>query len=556
MSERNFLEIAQRYADSVISGETPACKYVKQAAMRQQKDLAEGVEGYEFNEYYAARVCAFIELLPQIKGKWANQPLALLDWQVFLLTTVFGWVNEEGKRRYKTAYVEVPRKQGKSTLSSGVALYCGFVEGEGGAEVYAAAVNRDQAKIVWGDAKQMVMRCKPFQDKFDVKAAAHSVFSETTGSSFKALSRDMGGNLDGLNIHCAIVDELHGHPKRDLWEVIETGTGAREQPLIWAITTAGFNLAGICYEQRSYVQKILSGSVEDDSYFGIIYTIDDGDDWTEETSWIKANPSWGVSVNPDDIKRKAKKAMETASAVNGFLTKHLNVWVSSSVAWMNMLALKACEDTSLTPQQYQDSPVWIGVDLASRLDISAVSLIFRRSENDWALFTECFLPEDTVHESPNSQYQGWVRDGTIVATDGNTTDYAVIEARLRELCEQYNVQGILFDPYQATYIMTKLAEDGLPVQGYPNSVRNMASPMAELEAMVMAKKIKYDGNPCLTWQFSNVVAKQVQDDYFVPRKEIPQNKIDSVVAAIMALGKAMEDTVEDSIYESRGILTL
>ena len=259
----SYVATADQYIDGVLSGTIPACKWVQLACQRQRLDLSRDF-GYRFDHGRASAVCEFIEALPHVKGRY-SATIKLQPWQVFILTTVFGWVDANGFRRFRTAYLELPRKQGKSTLSSGVALYMLAADGEPGAEVYSAATTRDQAKIVFGDAQRMVQRTAAIRDGLGVLASAHAVYQTDTGSTFKALSRDQDGNLDGLNVHCAIIDELHGHKDRGVWDVIETATGARKQSLVWAITTAGSNRAGICYEQQGYVRKILSGQHEDDT---------------------------------------------------------------------------------------------------------------------------------------------------------------------------------------------------------------------------------------------------------------------------------------------------
>ena len=360
MGFKDYEKIALDYAGAVVDGEILACKYVIQACQRQLDDLDREDFNYYFNplmtdeqgrEYRPGnRVCAFIECLTHVKGKWARTPIKLEPPQIFWLMCIFGWVNDDGFRRFKTAYLEVPRKNAKSTLLSGVALYLLCADGEGGPEVYSAATTRDQAKIVWQDAHRMAERNLPLREFYGVETSANALSVPDNAGIFKALSRDQGGNLDGLNTHGAVIDELHGHKTRDVWDVVETSTGSREQPLIFGITTAGFNRSGICYEQRTYLTKILDRVAEDDSYFGMIYTLDEGDDWTDSAVWAKANPLYGVSVNPEDIERLCRKAQQMASATNNFLTKRLNVWVNAGTAWMDMRAWDKCADHQFKDQ--------------------------------------------------------------------------------------------------------------------------------------------------------------------------------------------------------------
>lgn len=563
MASKDYVAIAIQYCIDVVEGNIVTGKYIKQSCQRQLDDLQNGVRGYTFNLQKAERVCKFIENLKHIKGKWAGKNLVLEPWQIFALTTIFGWVNCDGKRRFKTAYIEVARKNAKSTLSSGIALYLLCADDEGGAEVYSAATGRDQAKIVWEDAKRMVEKNKALQARFGVSTKAHTIEVGETASSFKALSRDQGGNLDGLNVHGAIVDELHGHKTRDIWDVLETATGSREQPLILAITTAGFNRAGICYEVRDYGIKVLAkvSAEPDEEFFALIYTLDPGDDWKDEANWIKANPNLNVSVGLDDLRRKALKAKEQAAAQNNFLTKHMNMWVNAEVAWMTMNYWDDCGDPTITIDDFKDWRCWMAIDLASKRDIASIGLVFYNELpgelKRYAVFTFNYLPENAVEQSTNSQYKGWVEDNWLIETDGNVTDYAEIEKDILKFCTEFNVSAVCFDPYQATYIMTRLVEQGLPVEHYSNSVKNMSEPMKELEALIISGRIVHEADPVLDWMISNVTAKEDAKENIFPRKEFPENKIDGVVALIMALGKCIADVEEESsVYEERGILML
>jgi phage terminase large subunit-like protein len=551
---RDYVALATGYATDVINGTIPACKWVKLACERQLNDLQRTDFAYHFDKDKASRVCRFIELLPHIKGEWAGKPIQLEPWQMFILTCVFGWVDSAGRRRFRTAYTEIPRKNAKSTLSSGVGLYMLTADGEGGPEVYSAATTKDQAKIVWQDAHRMAQKAKGLGARFGVSTSAHSIFT-TDGGAFKALARDQGGNLDGLNVHCGIIDELHAHKTREVWDVIETATGARTQPLLWGITTAGFNRAGICYEQRTYVTKILQGVAKDDSYFGVIWTLDEEDDWANPSVWAKANPNWNVSVKPDDIERKARKAQEMTAAQNNFLTKHLNVWVNADTAWMDMKAWESCANPELSLQQFHGEEVWVALDLASKLDVAAKVYIFKKEEK-YYLIPRFYLPEEAAEQPEASHYAGWAKEGFLHLTDGNVTDQATIEEELRDDASRFTVVSMGYDPWQATYLATRLAGEGLPVKEYRNTVQNMSEPMKQLEMLVKSGQLEHDGNPMMTWMISNVVAHVDAKENIFPRKEQPQNKIDGPVAAIMALGEIITTEQESgSVYDDRGFLS-
>ena len=350
---------AKQYAERVVSHEILTCEWVQKACKRQLDDLIRFKRKsslYQFNPELLDRygrpyrpadnLCAFIERLPHVKGPLASKMIVLEPWQVFILSTVFGWVKSDGKRRFRRSYIEVPRGNAKSTLSSAVGLYMLAADREGGAEVYSLATTRDQARIVFGDAQTMARLSPGFRNRFAVNVGAHNMHVLQTGSKFEALSAE-GSTLDGLNIHFGCIDELHAHKTRTVYDVVETGTGKRDNSLLWVITTAGSNRSGICYEVRSFVTKLLNRVFEDDSQFGIIYGLDEGDDWAAKDSLIKANPNWGISVREEILVPLQAKAMQLPSAVNNFKTKHLNEWVNADTAWMDMRAWDACGDPTL-----------------------------------------------------------------------------------------------------------------------------------------------------------------------------------------------------------------
>jgi phage terminase large subunit-like protein len=510
------------------------------ACQRQHDDLHRRRFKYRFDRDRANRVCRFIEGLPHIKGEWAGDLIVLEPWQCFILTTVFGWIDARGRRRFKTAYIEVPRKNAKSTITSGVGLYLVSADGEAGAEVYSAATTREQAGIVWKDARAMANKTPALREDLGIATTSRAIFVAETASSFKALSRDQQGNLDGLNVHGGLLDEIHAMKDRGMWDVIETATGARAQPLLWAITTAGSNRAGICYEQRLYVLRLLQKIARDNEYFGIVYTIDEGDAWDDEAGWIKANPNWGVSVRPDDMRRKARKAMQMAAAQNNFLTKHLNVWVNADTAWMNMAAWDKCADPTLDIEDFAGKQCIAACDLATKTDIAPVAKVFEYLVDDvrhYAAFVQYFLPEIALEDGRNSQYSGWEREGRLTTTPGDVTDFGFIEEHLRETAQVVQLDEVAFDPWQAAQIMQRLTVDGMPVIEYRQTVQNMSEPMKELEALVLQGRFHFDGDPVLTWMISNVVAHIDAKENIYPRKERPENKIDGAVAVIMALGR-------------------
>jgi phage terminase large subunit-like protein len=549
---RSYTTIARQYARAVVTGKVSTGKWVQLACQRQLNDLDRfrGKDSpYRFNPTLsdklgrsfqpADNLCAFIERLPHVKGPLAGQPIHLEPWQVFILTTVFGWMKADGKRRFRRAYIEVPRGNAKSTLSSALALYMLAADGEGGAEVYSLATTRDQARIVFGDAQTMARKSAGFRKRFGVGVGAHNLHVLATGSKFEALSAE-GSTLDGLNIHFGCIDELHAHKTRTVYDVVETGTGKRDNSLLWVITTAGSNRSGICYEIRTFVTRLLDRVFDDDSQFGIVYGIDD-DDWTLETSLVKANPNWGISVRPEVLAPLQAKAMQMPSAVNNFKTKHLNEWVNADTAWMDMRSWDRCADPGLDLDAYAGQPCWIGLDLASKTDIAALLLVFAHAEIDgaFAVFGRYYLPEDTVHATGNSQYPGWMGSGRLTVTPGNVIDFSWIEADLSDFASRFAIQAVAFDPFQATQLSTRMLAEGLPMIEVRPTVLNFSEPMKTLEALVLQEKLIHDGDPVLGWMASNVVAHLDAKDNIYPRKERPENKIDGIVALIMGLSRIM-----------------
>jgi phage terminase large subunit-like protein len=551
----NHIEAANGYLHDVLGGMVPTCKWVKLAVQRQVDDLARPVSDewpWIFDGAAACRPCQFIELLPHIKGKWARERklIELGPWQSFILTTIFGWVHRDtGLRRFRDVYLEIPRKNAKSTLSSGVALYMLTADGEQGAEIYSAATTKDQARIVFDDAKAMAERSPGLRD-LGLAILQHALTVRETASAFKPLASE-GSTLDGLNVHFTVLDELHAHKTRAVYDVIDTARGAREQSLLWNITTAGTDLSGICYERRTYLTKILDGVIDDHSTFGIIYTTDEGDNPFTESSWAKANPNWLVSVLRDDMEAASRNAENSESSRNNFFTKRLNVWVNGESAWMDMVSWAKCADPKLHLSDFAGEKCWIGLDLAQKKDFAALCLVFQRS-GVWFVFTRLYLNELAVQESGNAHLSGWARAGHVVVTDGDITDFDVVAEDMRSYCRKFDVQEIAFDPALSMYFAGKLIDEGLPLVEITQRAMFFTPPLIQVENLVLEKKLKFDGNPVMTWMVSNLVVKVSKfNELRAPTKERAENKIDGPMAMLMALGRALakqEKTTTPGIY--------
>ncbi len=582
---RDYAAIALQYAKDVVAGTVIAGRLAIAGCQRQLDDLAkQQTPGFPFKYEpgRGARVCRMMELLPHIKGRWSTKTIRLEPWQVFILMTVFSWVwataaaadpdlrAKDGTRRFRTSYKEVARKNAKSTLSAGAALYMLGPDGEDGAECYSAATTKDQARIVFDVAKAMAKRTPAYCDRFGVEPLAHSLVVESTESFLKALSAD-DNSLDGLNPHIAVIDELHAHKTRGVYDVLETATGSRRQSLLWIITTAGTNRAGICYEVRTYAVKVLTDpNVVDDTFFAMIYTIDDEDvdRWDDPRVWPKANPNYGVSVFPDDIARLCRKAQELPSAQPNFLTKRLNVWVNADSPWMDMQRWNGCGDSKLSLEQFAGEPCYVAFDLASIIDIAAEMKLFVRvlptldrktgethPMKHYFAFGRFYAPEDVIEESDNSQYAGWQRSGHLIATSGNIIDQNEIQDNLRLDKSEYLIKAVAYDPFQATKFATELMDEGFPMVEVGATVKNFSAPMKEVEAMVRAGRFHHTGDPLLAWMISNVVAHVDKKDNVYPNKQTSKNKIDGAVALIMAMNRAMlhEDNTSKHTAETAGV---
>jgi phage terminase large subunit-like protein len=548
-----YVQAGLDYAKAVVAREILACKWVIAAAERQLADLQREPSAdwpWVFDEARAARPCEFLSLLPHIKGKWARERrlIELEPWQCFIIATVYGWVHREtGLRRFLEVYEEIARKNAKSTKGSGLLLFMLAADGEHGAECYTAATTRDQARIVFDDAKAMAERTPDLRTYLGVAIMQHSLTVAHTSSKAAPLAAE-GSTLDGLNVHFALLDELHAHKTRAVYDVIDTARGAREQSLLWTITTAGTDRSGICYERRTHVTKVLDKVIVDERTFGIIYTIDDNDDPFDPAVWPKANPNYGKSVLPDDLAAAAVKAQNTPSALNNFLTKRLNVWVNGGESpWIAMKAWDACQDKSLQLTDFAGEKCWAGLDLAQKKDFAALCLAFFR-DGIWYVFIRLYLNELAVQESGNAHLSGWARAGYVQVTDGDITDFDVLAEDMRRDCRMFDMQEIAFDPALSMYFAGKLIEEGLPLVEITQRALFFTPPLLQTENLVLEKKLRHDGNPVMSWMVSNLVVKVSKfNELRAPTKERPENKIDGPMAMLMALGRALAMVPKENI---------
>lgn len=560
---RDYQKVAIKYATSVVSGQIPAAKYAKLACARFLDDLKESKRRgsrYVFSVERAERVCKFVELLPHVKGRWASagEKLILAPWQVFLLWNIFGFVDRKtGNRRFRKALILVPRKNGKSALAAAVGLYMLAADGEHGAEVYSGATTEKQAYEIFRPARSMALKTPAFLNACGVQVNAQSVHVIENESRFEPM---IGRPGDGASPHCAIIDEYHEHDTDDMVSTMETGMGAREQPLMLIITTAGSNVAGPCYQAVVEARRMLDGIVDDPELFALMYGIDGphgkpedddyqpGDDWTKPETLRKANPNFDVSVKGDFLLSQQRDAINNARKASAFRTKHLNEWVFAKEAYFNIAKWMASADPNLRMEDFAGQPCTVGLDLASKVDIAAAVFLFRRPSGGFAAFGRFYLPEKTIELEPTGNYVTWQRAGRLIQTDGDMIDHGRILDDLVEASKTFTIESIGYDPAQATMLVTELQAAGLPVVEFRHTVLTMSEPMKEVEALIRSGKIAHDGDPCFAWQIGNVVAKEDAKDNVYPRKERPENKIDGAVALIMAMGRQMLSTADDTSF--------
>lgn len=555
----DYAAVAERYARDVVSGEVPAGKYVRLACQRHLDDLDwqdDESFRYRFDPKAAAKVCAFVELMPHTKGKWAagGERLVLQPWQVFFICVLFGWKRrKDNTRRYRVGFLLVPRKNGKSALAAALGLYMFAADGEHGAEVYSGATSEKQAWEVFRPARLMVNKLPMMQKHYGISVNAKNLHRLGNESRFEPV---IGNPGDGASPSCAIVDEYHEHPTDALYATMETGMGAREQPLMLVITTAGDNIAGPCYAMQQDAQKALEGTRDESEVFALIYSADEDDDWTSPEVLRKANPNFGVSVGEDFLLTRQREAMSSPRKAGVFKTKHLNIWVQSRAAYFNVLRYQQAGDENLTLDQFEGQEVIIGIDLAEKRDLTAVELLLRHRDG-FARFGRYYLPEETVELPENEHFRTWRDQGLLIQTDGAVTDEREIYEDILEFAGRFQLREVAFDPHHSRQMSVLLMEQGIECIEFGNRPLFMNEPMRALDALIADGRLYHDGSMPFAWMLSNVVLRSRVSDLHSPAKERAENKIDGPVAAMMALGRWLIDEAEGpSVYEDRGILVI
>lgn len=517
------------YAEDVISGKIKACKYVKQACQR----FISWFDKYEFRSEKADAVVNFIYNLKHSVGKHNGQNFELLDFQKWIVYSIFGfYYPNTDKRVVNYVYLELARKNGKSAFIAAICLYMLIADGENGSEVEMVANSAKQAKICFTMSSNYLSSIDKKGKYF--KRYRDSIKFDKTKSILQILSSDASGN-DGYNSYCFVLDECHEQPDSRLWDVMCSSQGMRENSLGIIITTAGFNLFGFCYGYRKVCSEILSGLKEDDSQFIAIYTLDEDDDWEDKENWIKANPSLGQTVSESYLEQQIKKAKNNPSLEVGIRTKNFNQWVSSSDIWIsNDLLLESSKKINL--EDYKDKTAYVGVDLAAVSDLTAVSLMMP-IDGKFYFWTKYYLPQSALFDNSNSElYKDWKRKGYLTITDGNVTDYDYLLSDILKMNNIVYIDKIAYDAYNATQWAINATAQGLPLEPYSQALWNFNKPTKELERLIKSGKVVIDDNPITRWCFSNVILKMDWNDNCKPIKGESQQKIDGVISMIEALG--------------------
>lgn len=563
------VNMANQYARDVLNGKILACKSIQLACQRHFNDLKISLDKdypYRFDRELAERACRFVQLLPHSSGDLAGQKLKLEPWQAFAFSSIFGWVTKKTKkRRFREAYIRVARKNGKSFFAAGIGTYMFCADGENSAEVYCGATTMAQAKKVFTPARQMADRLPSLRSKFNISVWVDSL-TRPDGSLFAPIAGKPG---DGDSPHCAIIDEYHEHDTDHMYEAMTLGMGARSQPLTLIITTAGTSLESPCYDKDKQVKEMLNGHVPNERLFGLIYELDEGDDWTDPTNFIKANPNLDVSISFDDLLAEMEVAKQVPRKVNAFKTKRLNIWVSGKAAFYNMTQWHAAADKSLRYEDFAGEDYFLGLDLAQRLDLNAGVGVFVREiegkKHYYCIRPKFWVPEDTVRSTDPKiaktadRYVKFVEMGALEATDGAEADYREILASIIDLQEidKVRVSEIPIDPSGATALSHELQDHGFEPISMRQDYTNMSPPMKELEAALAGGRFHHDGNPVLSWCISNVIGKNVpgSDDIVRPTKGDKQSKIDGATALFMAIGRAMLNgrASNQSVYDEEDV---
>jgi P27 family predicted phage terminase small subunit len=538
----SFSNRAHQYARNVVAGKVIASKWIKMAAQRHLDGLNDSDSRWIFDKVRANKVCAFASTYRHEKGVLQGQRLILQDWQVFIFASIFGWVDEDGIRKYREALLMIPRGQGKSPLAAIIAIWMAFLDGEPGSECYTAATTEKQALEVFRPARAFIEQ-EPSFAKLGIVAAAKSIFRRSTRSRFTPV---IGRSKYGGAPYCAIMDEAHQFTDTDLYDSFKTGCNKRQNSLLLTISTAGVSSTeNPCYQLQQDGQKVLEGIIPNERLLVIIHAADDTVEWSSRAAVIMSNPNLGISCVTEALFLDLDEAIRNPAKQNVFRAMHLNQWSTSASAWMNISAWGKCADPLLTLESVKDLPCWLGLDTASKLDLSSGVKLFRRDidgKTHYYAFTRNYLPETQVNLPENQHYFKWSKQARLTATDGSAIDFDRLEADMIEDVGAYQVQAICFDHSHGGYGAVQRVEvaTGVTTVETPQKPMLVSSALKELEAVVADGRFHFDGDPVLTWCISNIQTKESNYGFYrMPEKQRPEHKIDTAMAMFFALSQAM-----------------
>ncbi len=543
----SVLDTIQNYVDGCLSDRIPVCQWVKYACERHNRDLTR--KDILFDESAAKRVVDFTQLMKHVKGKWAGTYLQLEPWQVFFIGSVFGWKWEDsGFRRFREANLEICRKNGKTLLAVAIDQYMLTEDREPGAEVYLAASKEEQAKELFGVALPMAKSNPDFVKYYGLSFTTETIRCAKNNSIYKFV---IGKPADGGNPHAAHIEEAHEHKSSAAYDTLKNGMGSREQPLLYIASTAGSDIKGFYYKHLEYCRKVVSGVIEDDSLFSLEYTIDKDDNWEDFNVWKKANPNMGVSVFEPYLRSQYKKALDKVDSRTDILTKHLNVWNNSSTSWIDYRKWLLCGDDNLNIEDFKGQECWVGLDLASRVDLCSLMFVFKKGEDEFVTFGKHYLNRERVQLPENQHYRTWEQENWLTVTEGAQTDFTAIADDLKDMSQDFAIQELAYDPREATFLMQQVREwASFPCIEVSQGPVNFSEPMKVLEAAYLTEKLHHQNDPVLNWAASNVILKNSSNKLFYPAKRNNESKIDPVCALIMALSRAeiASPAVDVSVY--------
>lgn len=551
-----FCYSGHQYALDVVSSKIPSCKYVLGTCLRYLNDLdkysKEEFPLFYFDSEKAERYLRLVQKFKHVKGSWKTPNIQYEPWQNFVFMNIMGWIDTRtDNRRFRIAHVEIPRGSGKSLIASQACLYFLSLDNPKGNEISVAATKNEQARIVLDSARAMASGFPAYLRETGTEVLAHKIVHKKSNSFVRALSSD-SKSLDGLNDVLCVIDELHAID-RGLFDVIYSGLSKRNDSLLLCITTAGFDMEGIGHSQSSYAKKVCTGEVIDDQMFAIVYTVDEGDDIFDERTWYKANPNLGVSVDPITFRAKMEKAKVTPSDLNNIKTKHLDIWVSEAKSYYDQNKWDECADPTLKLEDFIGQKCFVGLDLASKIDLASIFYVFRK-DGKYYFFDRTYCPEERV--KGNVLYENNVASGHLIQTTGEAIFLPKMQDDLLEFSKKHKIVACHFDPWNATEFAQRMSKERINMVEFRMNTASLSEPTKSLDALMRQKKIVHNGSPLLRWCIGNIVCKEDASSNVFPKKSHERLKIDPIIACLMALAGWLAEEQNESVYEQRGLRIL